>query len=46
VIQGPATHGIAGFINLLGIESPGLTASFAIANHVARLCGAPLATEP
>lgn len=34
VIQGPQTHGVAGLINLFGIESPGLTASMAIADHV------------
>jgi L-2-hydroxyglutarate oxidase LhgO len=33
-IEGPATHGVAGLINLLGIDSPGLTASLAIAEHV------------
>jgi len=37
VIQGPRDHGIAGLINLFGIESPGLTASLAIADHVADL---------
>lgn len=35
VIQGPADHGIPGLINLFGIESPGLTASLALAEHVA-----------
>jgi L-2-hydroxyglutarate oxidase LhgO len=37
VIQGPQDHGLAGLINLFGIESPGLTSSLAIANEVARL---------
>lgn len=39
LIQGPADHGIDGLINLYGIESPGLTASLAIADHVAKLLG-------
>lgn len=35
-IDGPAEHGIAGLVNLLGIESPGLTSSLAIADMVVR----------
>ena len=35
LIQGPAEHGIPGLVNLFGIESPGLTASLAIADQVA-----------
>jgi len=34
VIQGPSEHGVAGLVNLFGIESPGLTASIAIGNSV------------
>ena len=36
-IDGPAEHGLAGVVNLFGIESPGLTASLAIAETVAAL---------
>jgi L-2-hydroxyglutarate oxidase LhgO len=39
MIEGPLDHGVAGLINLFGIESPGLTASLAIADHVAALVG-------
>lgn len=34
VIQDKQTHGITGLVNLFGIESPGLTSSLAIAEHV------------
>jgi L-2-hydroxyglutarate oxidase LhgO len=37
MIQGPKDHGVAGLVNLYGIESPGLTASLAIAEHVKQL---------
>jgi L-2-hydroxyglutarate oxidase LhgO len=37
LMQGPAEHGVAGLINLFGIESPGLTSSLAIADHVAAM---------
>ncbi|HSV01238.1 MAG TPA: NAD(P)/FAD-dependent oxidoreductase [Roseiarcus sp.] len=36
LIQTEKDHGVAGLINLFGIESPGLTASLAIADWVAR----------
>jgi L-2-hydroxyglutarate oxidase LhgO len=40
-IDGPETHGVAGLVNLFGIESPGLTSSLAIADAVLRslACG-------
>lgn len=34
-IHGPREHGVGGLVALFGIESPGLTASLAIARHVA-----------
>ena len=39
-IHGPRNHGIAGLVNLYGVESPGLTSSLAIADHVAGLLAA------
>ncbi len=40
VVQGPAAHGVAGLVNLFGIESPGLTASLALADHVRNVASA------
>lgn len=36
-IDGPETHGVAGLVQMFGIESPGLTSSLAIARRVAAL---------
>ena len=36
-IDGPALHGVAGLVNLFGIESPGLTSSLAIGEYVANM---------
>ncbi len=37
VLQGPESHGLAGLVNLYGIESPGLTSSLALARAVTAL---------
>ena len=37
VVQGEREHGIAGLVNLFGIESPGLTSSLALAEQVAEM---------
>lgn len=36
VIAGPQQHGVTGLFHLLGIESPGLTSSLAIADYIAQ----------
>lgn len=38
VVEDAAPHGLPGWINLIGIESPGVTASEAIAERVRELC--------
>ena len=38
-VSGPADHGVAGIVNLFGMESPGLTASLALGEHIAAVVG-------
>ncbi|MDA1118687.1 MAG: NAD(P)/FAD-dependent oxidoreductase [Proteobacteria bacterium] len=37
IVQGPRAHGVRGLVQMFGIESPGLTASLALADHTAAL---------
>lgn len=37
VIEGPQQHGVAGLVNLYGVESPGLTSSLVVADYVYKL---------
>jgi len=39
LVQGPREHGVTGLVNLYGVESPGLTASPAVAAAVLHLLG-------
>lgn len=39
IIREESANGLPGFINLIGMESPGLTASLAIARHVRAMVG-------
>ena len=40
LIEGPEAHGVPGLVNLIGIESPGLTSSMAIGERVSSLLSA------
>ena len=37
MIESAAEHGVPGLVNLFGIESPGVSSSLAIADHVRKL---------
>ncbi|SVD62846.1 uncharacterized protein METZ01_LOCUS415700, partial [marine metagenome] len=41
LVQGPLEHGVPGLVNMYGIESPGLTASLALADLVATKLSLP-----
>lgn len=37
IVSGARDHGVPELVNLLGIESPGLASSLAIADHIAEM---------
>lgn len=45
-IEGPERHGLPGLVNLFGIESPGLTAAWPLADEVARRLALPELDRP
>ena len=46
IVSGPSEHGVPGLVELFGIESPGLTASWPLACEVARQLELPVLANP
>ena len=46
VVSGPSDHGVPGLVELFGIESPGLTASWPLACEAARQLDLPPLADP